>query len=105
MAKPPSVSVAHLLSRAARSLETADPTPVIWPLLERTFPLPAGDPRYGNKSVTPGAAPIEPSFSEMEPNVLRFTKDSTLRFCASAMTCVLTEYYPFRKVNLAAKLK
>jgi hypothetical protein len=71
--KPLSVSVAQRLSRAAQSLQTYDPTPVIRPLLEKTFPLPAGDPRYGKNALTPGAAPLEPSFSEVEPSVLRFT--------------------------------
>ena len=73
MTKPLSVSVAQRLSKAARSLNTADPTPVIRPLLDKTFFLPAGDPRYANNSLTPGAAPLEPSFSEVEPRVLRFT--------------------------------
>jgi len=41
--------------------------------LEKTFSLPAGDPRYAVNSLTPGAAPLEPSFSELEPTVLRFT--------------------------------
>lgn len=71
--KPLSVSVAQRLSKAARWLNTADPTQVIRPLLDKTFSLPAGDPRYANNSLTPGAAPLEPSFSEMEPRVLRFT--------------------------------
>ena len=73
MIKPLSVSVAQRLSKAAHWLNTADPTPVIRPLLEKTFSLPAGDPRYASNSLTPGAAPLEPSFSEMEPRVLRFT--------------------------------
>jgi hypothetical protein len=73
MMKPLSVSVAQRLTKAAQWLQTADPTPVIRPLLEKTFFLPAGDPRYANNSLTPGAAPLEPSFSEVEPKVLRFT--------------------------------
>lgn len=73
MTKPLSVSVAQRLTKAARWLNTADPTPVIRPLLDKTFFLPAGDPRYANNALTPGAAPLEPSFSEVEPRVLRFT--------------------------------
>lgn len=73
MTKPLSVSVAQRLSKAAQWLHTADPTPVIRPLLDKTFSLPAGDPRYANNSLIPGAAPLEPSFSEMEPRILRFT--------------------------------
>ena len=73
MNRPLSVSVAQRLSKAARWLNTADPTPVIRPLLDKTFSLPAGDPRYASNSLTPGAAPLEPSFSEFEPRILRFT--------------------------------
>jgi hypothetical protein len=73
MTKPLSVSVTQRLSTAASRLRTADPTKVIKPLLERTFALPEGDPRYAANSLTPGAAPLEPSFSELEPGLLRFT--------------------------------
>jgi hypothetical protein len=73
MARPLSESVAQRLSVAARKLHTADPTRLIKPLLDRTFSLPPGDPRYAANSLTPGAAPLEPSFSEVEPEVLRFT--------------------------------
>jgi hypothetical protein len=41
--------------------------------LDRTFSLPEGDSRYGGNALTPGAAPLEPSFSEVEPRILRFT--------------------------------
>ena len=73
MMQPLSVSVAQRLSKAAHWLNTADPTPVIRPLLEKTFSLPAGDPRYASNALSPGAAPLEPCFSEMEPRMLRFT--------------------------------
>src|SRR5215469_13694055 len=73
MTRPLSESVVQRLSQAASRLNTADPTRVIKPLLEKTFSLPAGDPRYAVNSLTPGAAPLEPSFSELEPTVLRFT--------------------------------
>jgi hypothetical protein len=73
MTKPLSVSVARRLSKAARRLSTADPTRVLGPLLEKTFSLPAGDPRYAANALVPGAAPLEPSFSELEPGILRFT--------------------------------
>src|SRR5579864_8122807 len=73
MAKPLSVSVVQRLRTASSRLQTYDPTTVIKPLLERTFALPEGDPRYAANSLTPGAAPLEPSFSELEPGVLRFT--------------------------------
>jgi hypothetical protein len=58
---------------AANKLHTADPTRVIKPLIDKTFSLPAGGPRYAANCLTPGAAPLEPSFSELEPRVLRFT--------------------------------
>lgn len=73
MVKPLSVSVAQRLGKAAYRLNTADPNTVLKPLLDKTFSLPAGDPRYGANSLTPGAAPLEPSFSELEPKILRFT--------------------------------
>jgi hypothetical protein len=73
MTKPLSVSVEQRLSKVASRLNVVDPTPVIHRLLDKTFSLPEGDPRYANNSLTPGAAPLEPSFSELEPRVLRFT--------------------------------
>src|SRR5436309_12294030 len=73
MKRPLSESVVRRLSMAASRMHTADPTRVIKPLLDKTFSLPAGDPRYAANSLTPGAAPLEPSFSETEPRVLRFT--------------------------------
>src|SRR5437660_5443130 len=71
--KPLSMSVVQRLSQAARKLSTADPTLLLKPLLDKTFSLPAGDPRYAANSLIPGAAPLEPSYSEQEPKVLRFT--------------------------------
>jgi hypothetical protein len=73
MARPLSESVVRRLSMAAGKMHTADPTHVIKPLLDKTFSLPAGDPRYAKNCLTPGAAPLEPSFSELEPRALRFT--------------------------------
>lgn len=72
-AMPLSTVVERRLRDAARRLGAADPVTPIQPLIERSFALPAGDPRYANNALTPGAAPFEPSFSESEPNVLRFT--------------------------------
>src|SRR5947199_10642700 len=71
--QPMSVAVARRLSCAAQKLGTADPLGVMGPLIPRTFGLPEGDQRYANNALTPGAAPLEPSFSELEPSVLRFT--------------------------------
>lgn len=71
---PPRMSdiVAQRLESAAHRLRTASPLPYVRPLLERTFALPAGDPRYARNALMPGAAPLEPSFSELEPGQLRF---------------------------------
>lgn len=71
--QPMSVAVSRRLSRAASMLGTANPVELIKPLLDRTFSLPLGDERYAKNALTPGAAPIEPSFSELEPKGLRFT--------------------------------
>ena len=70
---PMSQRIERRLSTAARRLGAADPLPYVKPLLDRTFRLPEGDPRYADNTLTPGSAPLEPSFSEQEPNVLRFT--------------------------------
>ncbi len=64
--------VALRLQQAARRLGTVDPNRTMGRLLERTFTLPEGDPRYANNALTPGAAPIEPSYSELESDKLRF---------------------------------
>jgi hypothetical protein len=59
------------LRRAAAKLGT--PAPVeLQGLINRTFTLPQGDPRYAANALTPGAAPLEPSYSELEPGKLRF---------------------------------
>lgn len=71
--EPLAVKVAQRLSQAARALNAADPTPPLGGLLQRTFPLPQGDPRYARNALTPMAAPFEPSFSESQPATLRFT--------------------------------
>jgi hypothetical protein len=61
------------LQRAASSLQVTDPTRYVGGLLERTFWLPAGDPRYAENTLSPGAAPCQPRFSEEAPRVLQFT--------------------------------
>ena len=71
--QPMSVAVERRLSSAAYKLGTADPVKIIKPFLDRTFSLPQGDSRYARNSLTPGAAPLEPSFSEADPQLLRFT--------------------------------
>lgn len=70
-------SMAHTVKRrlgaAAQALGTVDPAPFVGNMIDRSFPLPLGDSQYAANSLTPGAAPFEPSYSEREPHVLRFT--------------------------------
>jgi len=72
-ARPLSYVVAERLQSAAERLGATNPLSYVKSLLDRTFPLPAGDVKYAANALTPGAAPLEPSFSEQEPDVLRFT--------------------------------
>src|SRR5215469_1121165 len=71
--RPMSHAIARRLVRASQALGAVNPLPAVKPLLDRTFTLPEGDRRYAENALTPGAAPFEPSFSELQPNVLRFT--------------------------------
>jgi hypothetical protein len=73
MTAPLAQAVARRIQTAAQALGTANPVPLLNPLLQRTFPLPPGDPRYARNALTPGAAPLEASFSEGEPSGLRLT--------------------------------
>jgi hypothetical protein len=59
------------LTLASRRLGTIDPVATIGGLIERSFELPLGDPRYGRNQLTPGHIPLEHSFSEMAPGALR----------------------------------
>ncbi len=59
------------LSIAARRLGAVDPVPAIGDLLDRSFDLPLGDPRYGANELTPGSFPLEHSFSEVASDALR----------------------------------
>jgi hypothetical protein len=68
-----SQAIIERLRHAAQQLGTVDPTPLAKALLDRTFALPEGDRKYANNALAPGAAPFEPSFSELQPHVLRFT--------------------------------
>jgi hypothetical protein len=70
---PLATKVKSRLMSAARTLGTSDPVRPIHRLIDSTFALPDGDPRYGDNALTPRAPPIEPSFSELQPDVLRFT--------------------------------
>lgn len=61
----------HRLATAARRLGTRNPVDYIGGLLDRTFELPAGDPRYGQNALLPGFLPLEHSFSETAKESLR----------------------------------
>jgi hypothetical protein len=65
--------VKHKVQMAASRLGTASPLGYVGGLIDRSFPLPAGSPEYGQNHLTPGAVPFEPSFSEREPDTLRFS--------------------------------
>ncbi|HST45171.1 MAG TPA: hypothetical protein VLK29_08100, partial [Luteimonas sp.] len=72
-ARPVKHLVARSLRSAARALGTQDPMPYIDGLIDRAFYLPDDDVSYAQNSLAPGAVPYEPSFSESEPDTLRFT--------------------------------
>jgi len=72
MATPRAADVAkRRLTLAARRLGTDNPVDAIGGLLDRSFELPVGDPRYGQNELTPGTFPLEHSFSEMAGHSLR----------------------------------
>lgn len=70
---PMAAHVKQSLSQASRALGVRDPLPIMGPLIERTFYRPDDDVAYADNALTPGAVPYEPSFSETEPDALRFT--------------------------------
>ena len=63
--------VKRRLAVASRRLGTHNPVDSIGGLIDRTFDLSLGDPRYGNNSLLPGSLPLEYSFSELSGNALR----------------------------------
>lgn len=71
--RPMAAHVKQSLAQASRALGVHDPLPIMGPLIERTFYRPDDDVAYAHNQLTPGAVPFEPSFSETEPDTLRFT--------------------------------
>lgn len=71
--RPMADHVAHSLQTASRVLGTSDPMPYLDGLIKRSFAAPENDVRYAYNRLAPGAVPYEPSFSETEPQALRFT--------------------------------
>lgn len=65
--------VRRSLRSASQALGTSDPLPYVDGLIERTFYGNDDDVGYAQNALTPGAVPYEPSFSETEPDTLRFT--------------------------------
>jgi len=59
------------LSVASRRLGTHNPVEHIGELLDKSFDLPLGDPRYGGNALIPGSLPLEHSFSELNARALR----------------------------------
>lgn len=71
--RPMAAHVKQTLAQASHALGVQDPLPIMGPLIERTFARPDDDLAYACNQLTPGAVPFEPSFSESEPDTLRFT--------------------------------
>jgi hypothetical protein len=72
MSTPRAADVAkRRLTLAARRLGTTNPVDAIGALIDRSFDLPLGDPRYGKNELTPGTMALEHSFSEMAGQSLR----------------------------------
>lgn len=71
--RPMAAHVKQSLAQASHALGVRDPLPLVGPLIDRTFYRPDDDIAYADNRLTPGAVPFEPSFSESEPDTLRFT--------------------------------
>ena len=72
-ARPMATHVKQSLAHATQAQGVRDPLPIVGPMIERTFYRPDDDITYADNRLTPGAVPFEPSFSEAEPDALRFT--------------------------------
>jgi hypothetical protein len=70
---PMAAHVRQSLAQASHALGVRDPLPYMGSLIDRTFFRPDDDIGYADNQLTPGAVPFEPSFSEAEPDTLRFT--------------------------------
>lgn len=71
--RPMSHSIKKRVAQAAHAMGASDPIPYVGALIERSFELPEGDSHYASNYLAPGTTPFEPSYSESEPNALRFT--------------------------------
>jgi hypothetical protein len=70
---PTAEVVKRRVHRAASSLGTASPVPYVGRLLDRSFPAPVGGDAYAANALSPGAVPVEPTFTEEQPELLRLT--------------------------------
>ncbi len=61
------------LQKAAQMLGAQSPLPDLHKTIDRAFSLPEGDSRYARNNLTPGTVAFEPSYSEQDPQALRFT--------------------------------
>jgi hypothetical protein len=64
--------VRERIAAAASRLGVLNPAPMFGRLLDVTFARPPGDEGYARNRLQPGALPLEWSFSELEPEALRF---------------------------------
>jgi hypothetical protein len=65
--------VSQSLQQTSRALGVCNPMPYLDGLIARSFAAPDDDLRYAQNRLAPGAVPYEVSFSETEPQALRFT--------------------------------
>jgi len=70
---PLAINLQRCLLKASAAMGSADPFTPVRELFLRTFPYPQGDPRYGDNALMPMSPPFEPSFSESQPGVVRYT--------------------------------
>lgn len=71
--RPLALTLQDKLARASSALGSADAFTPLRDLFMRTFPYPEDDPRYRHNALMPMAPPFEPSFSESQPNTVRYT--------------------------------
>jgi hypothetical protein len=72
-AAPMAAHVMQSLEVASNRLGVSNPLNYVDGLIRRSFSRPDDDAAYADNALAPGAVPYEPSFSETEPNLLRFT--------------------------------
>jgi len=71
--RPMSDYVKHSLNSASHMLGVKSPLNYVNALIDRSFSQPENDIAYADNALAPGAVPYEPSFTETEPDTLRFT--------------------------------